>query len=218
MLESEVVYELDEYGELIAIDCETGKKVAKVTALDVKKYSPATGRAIADLIIQGNTLSAISRMKGMPSITVISYWRRRYPDFDEAIDRARQHAAETFHDKIIDIADKTETKEEVHVNEFKVRTLKWAAEKGDPARYGNQTKIVGDAGQPLQFIINTGINREEVPEKIENHIEGECNEQKSAITDESEDGNDIADGAEPTKESSADAIDERESGVASSQK
>lgn len=203
--ETDILYELDENNNLVAIDCITGKAIARVTERNRYVYKTDIARAIADLIGQGKTLSHISSLPNMPPLSVISFWRKRYPDFDEAVILARKEAAEAFHDKVIDLANTTENKEDVFVNDFKAKSFKWAAEKADPSRYGNQTKIVGDANQPLQFIIDTGVRRDALPE-VENHIEGECHEQKQDAEKQRDDGA----GVEPVEKQSADGQDEGE--------
>lgn len=50
-------------------------------------------------------------------------------------------------------------------------TYKWAAEVNNPEQFGKRTKVVGDASNPVVFVIDTGIRRDEkVVETIQEKI------------------------------------------------
>jgi hypothetical protein len=85
------------------------------------------------------------------------------------VDKAREIRAGYYHDVAIEKAEKV-TRNTVAQTKLQVETYKWAAEKGDPNRYGTRTKIVGDPDQPVAIIVETGI-RESQPKPIE--VEGE---------------------------------------------
>jgi hypothetical protein len=52
-------------------------------------------------------------------------------------------------------------RDEVQVQKLKFEKLKYLAGVSNPYRYGSRTIHSGDAQAPVQFIISTGINREQ---------------------------------------------------------
>lgn len=56
-------------------------------------------------IAEGETLSAICRDEGMPSITAVHHWRWSRPGFSAAFNQARLAQAEAMADAVVDIAD-----------------------------------------------------------------------------------------------------------------
>lgn len=167
----ETFYEYDENKKLVEVDCVTGEIVAREVQKEQPwKYTLPVSKRICDHLRAGKTLTAIAKMSGMPSIGAIYHWRRAFPDFEEQVKLAREYSAEHAHDRIIDIMNETESKEDVHVNEFKVRTLKWLAEKNDPDKYGNKTTIRGDKDAPLKLVVDTGIYYDDKPNTIEGEV------------------------------------------------
>ena len=113
---------LDDRGNLQVIDLRTGEVVSKDADLEawalegftptrtlvantVKYvYTPRMGSVIASLMEQGKTLTEISKLPGMPSMGVISRWRRQHYEFNDAILAAKKGRAEGYRDKVHDIA------------------------------------------------------------------------------------------------------------------
>ncbi len=118
---------------------------------------------IADIvcqrIVEGERISSICKDKNIPSYGIISRWRRENTKFDEALKLAQEERAELFHDKAIKVAEESKDKNEVANDTLKVNTYKWAAGVGNPDRFGNKTKLVGDKNAPLAFVLDTGIRR-----------------------------------------------------------
>ena len=161
-------YELDHLGNIVEIDCVSGAVIETAPQLPTVrlKYNLPTASAIISKLLEGKTITSICKHESMPPIAAVYRWRRQHPDFDEKINEARRFAAEIMHDKVLDLADETTCKEDVHVNEFKSKQWKWSAEKNDPEKFGTRTKIVGDPNQPLGIILDTGIRRNEDDESI----------------------------------------------------
>jgi hypothetical protein len=88
------------------------------------------------------------------------------PTFDEEIKLARKQRAEYYHDKVIDLAEKITDDDNVAVAKFKADQYRWAAEKGDPASYGNKIEHTGSNVAP-SIIVFTGIDRSAKPDIIE---------------------------------------------------
>lgn len=122
-------------------------------------YSKVIGDLLCEKIVQGEGLVKACELVGTP-YHVVKRWERDSESFRDQLKQARLDRAEYFHDEIIEKARaKAEIKDELNA-------LKWAAEKGNPERYGTQTKITGDKDSPVQFIISTGITREEPPREV----------------------------------------------------
>lgn len=69
------------------------------------KYTEELGREIASRISEGQSLSSICKMPHMPDITTIYEWIGKQPTFSLIYARAREQAAHTLFDQMIDIAD-----------------------------------------------------------------------------------------------------------------
>lgn len=119
---------------------------------------------IIDLVRRGHTVKEISDSEDMPPLEIIRYWENMHPIFKENLNIARQDRAEGYHDNIIAMADMmakgNADKDQVNANKAAIDAYKWAAEKGNPERYGRklETKHSGDM-QPTVININTGIKR-----------------------------------------------------------
>ena len=70
------------------------------------KYTPALGNRIADLIIQGKTITYICKLKAFPSTNTFYKWCDEYPELNNLYKHARQLQARTMIDKAIEQPDK----------------------------------------------------------------------------------------------------------------
>lgn len=172
--------------KLVTYDMHTGEEIAKEGCLVPKsnfQYTVELAAGICSLIERGYTPLAISKMEDLPNLSLINAWKRAHPDFRKAMDEAKVDRAEFFHDRAVAEVDLVEEKDDVVVGKFKFDSYMKLAEKNDPEKYGNQTKITGSGG-PLQIIVNTGIVRPD-PIIVENTHE----EQDSTyISGRSDDG------------------------------
>lgn len=121
-------------------------------------YSKLLGDLVCESIFLGNTLKVAAEELGL-SYSVVIRWKRENPEFKAALDEAKIDAAQTFHDKALEVAEKSCD------DKLLVNTLQWAAGLADPEQYGTKTKIIGDRQNPVAFVFNTGIDR--TPEKEE---------------------------------------------------
>lgn len=86
-----------------------------------------------------------------------------HPELRIRYEQARLQRADAYHDKALTLAtDRTLTKDDVPRAKLEIDTLKWAAEKADPDRYGNRKEALVTS-QPSVIILNTGIDREGAP-------------------------------------------------------
>ena len=83
---------------------------------------------ITEKVIEGNTITVIGKMDGMPPASTIYYWSKRYKDFGRLLDQAREARKDILFDKIIDLGTNEIAKEKIQAVRLQVETLKWAYE------------------------------------------------------------------------------------------
>lgn len=126
------------------------------------RYTPVLGRLICQEVAKGRPLTRLGESDKFPPFQVIQYWRRMYPDFDEAINLARRDRAEYYHDKVMDSAERLESgvmdKDQVNATKAAIDAYKWGAERNDPDTFGTKRQD-SEGGGPSTIVINTGIQR-----------------------------------------------------------
>jgi folate-binding Fe-S cluster repair protein YgfZ len=147
-------------GELETVCLDTGEVVRslQINDLDKYKFNFDTALLVCQKIREGATLKDIHEDPTLPSLTVIHYWRRTNPTFDEEIKLSRKERAEYYHDRVLEIADEVVDRDDVAVAKFKADQYRWAAEKGDPSSYGNKVEHTGSNTAP-SIVVVTGIER-----------------------------------------------------------
>ena len=68
-------------------------------------YTAEIHDKLIERLMMGRSLLSICRDDDMPSQATILRWRKRYPELDEAIPRARAEGAHTLAEQCLDIAD-----------------------------------------------------------------------------------------------------------------
>ena len=130
-------------GELVTLDTETG---ALVTTEGERKpikyaYTMELGQYICSLLTRGYTKMKAAKELNLPP-HIVSHWCRTVEGFREQVELAIRDRAEHYHDRVMEQADNEDVhKDFVPWKKVKIDALKWAAEKGDPDRYGNKTKV-----------------------------------------------------------------------------
>lgn len=117
-------------------------------------------------IQSGATLKGLSRIDGMPPFHVIWAWYCKDEEFKKQISEARKARAEMFHDELVELADKVK-EGNAKSSKVKVDIYKHLMEVNDRERFGAQTKVVGDPNAPIQIFVNTGIDDDDEPIKVE---------------------------------------------------
>lgn len=154
-------------GNLETVDVTTGA-IVKVNGRDSKDlriaFSWELAQACAGLIREGYSIRSIGKMSGMPSEQILHAWQAKNLDVKKLFQQARADRAEYYHDRAVEIAVEAHEngldKDEVPATKLAIETLKWAAEKGNPERYGAKVNAISSAA-PLQIIVNTGIIRDD---------------------------------------------------------
>ncbi|MFN3583263.1 hypothetical protein [Phenylobacterium sp.] len=103
------------------------------------RYSKAVCEKICTRIAGGEAWSKIANTGDLPSYATIYDWMKRYPDFKEAYEEAREMAADRKADKALEVAEAT-TPSTVSADRLKVATLHWQAARDNPRRYGRKAE------------------------------------------------------------------------------
>lgn len=159
----------DQYGRLVWVENRVNPDRLPAKKWD---FSQITGDHICMLVTEGYTLKEVSGVNGMPPLHVIYKWKRDNEEFREQLGKAFEDRAHFYHDHAVETALTTNNKNQVPVNRLKIDTLKWAAEKGNTASYGNKQVVEGNPDKPVQFVIDTGVQREviEVESEVSNNV------------------------------------------------
>lgn len=121
-------------------------------------YSPELGSLILDLYVQGASLHQISELDEMPSYTTILRWARSSDKFKGEFENARLARALHLEERALALADEAGNDPDlIPSRRFKFDVFKWAAEVGDPSRYGKKVTVGGDASRPIVFRVVTGV-------------------------------------------------------------
>lgn len=114
---------------------------------------------IVSLYTECKSLEAVAKEVGVTR-AVIYFWMARHADFKLRVKAAREIRGFVAEDKAIQAAEEAD-EDNVQAQRLKAETYRWAAAVNNPEVHGTKTKIVGDPNQPVSFIIDTGIRREE---------------------------------------------------------
>lgn len=121
--------------------------------------------ALVDIICQrireGASLTRLCREEGFPSYSLLCDWRRMYPEIEGKLEQAREDRGEYYADELIELrylepVNKTQADDK----RTNVDILKFGAEKGNRARYGNSTKVeVSGKVSHAVMIVETGVRK-----------------------------------------------------------
>jgi ribosomal protein S7 len=113
------------------------------------EFSVELATEIATRVAEGTPLTKVCKQAGMPRLTTVYKWLSLHASFDQLMRRARADVADTFFAQAIDIAhEKCVDSTAVQRNRLRVDTLKWAASKMNPRRYGDTLAIGGSEELP----------------------------------------------------------------------
>ena len=143
-------------------------------------FDPGIGAQIIALYESGESLSAICRQPGMPSVGTVSAWIKDSKQHKESFEAARQVRAMQFEEKVIAEADaipQYSIPEDAAGTRVKIETYKWAAEMADPTRYGKKMTHQGDPDKPITFRVITGV-----PAPTEAQLPPSLNQQGLIVT------------------------------------
>lgn len=135
---------------------------------------------LAEVIFQrlaeGESLRAICRDEGMPSVGSVLLRCSKDAPFAEQYARARALGLEVLADEIVAIADTTEMGETITSKEWgeerktgdmtehrrmRIESRKWILSKLLPKKYGEKLELAGDSENPLQVVVRRLTNTKE---------------------------------------------------------
>lgn len=112
----------------------------------------------------GESMRSIVSDDEMPCMTTVFKWLREKADFAQQYARAKEEGAESFADRITDIGIGTlEGKYDPQAARVAVDSLKWAASKLKPKKYGDRVshEHTGQDGGPIQTITRKIVDPQE---------------------------------------------------------
>jgi hypothetical protein len=145
-------------GKLVAVP-ETVPTDGRQKGRVVYPYNVDTANAIIESVCEGMTMRQIAKMPGMPPVSTMYYWASKYKEFKSDLNTARKVRGEMLADEALDIARGT-TAMKSRADKLKIDTLKWAAKVNNPEVFSDTVKHTGDAANPIQIVVNTGIKRD----------------------------------------------------------
>jgi len=161
---------INETGEIEIVECATGNVLSQVATYEVVSriqgryvISPGVISVITNLVrSHGLTLIKISKMEGMPPISVLYAWKAASEEFRIALREAEKDRADIFHDKLLDAAETIDGlgKDEVPSKKLLIDTLFRLAEADNSEKYKTKASAGEGSGGSVVIRVDTGIKRE----------------------------------------------------------
>lgn len=150
------------YGRFEMVETDHGQRMVWHPPEDFRKhtnstYTPELAEIICYEVAEGKTLSDVCRQPGWPGYSTIANWRRKHPEFDDAIKMAMEIRANAMADEILHIADDSSedwvesndprrpgrvlNKEAVLRSRVKIDTRKWLMGRLYPKKWGEKIEI-----------------------------------------------------------------------------
>ena len=126
-------------------------------------YSPELGNIICDAVANGISLRELERNGTLPvTHAMVAQWAHIYPDFATQYARAREHSADSYDDRIGDIADMVlDGRIEPNAARVAIDALKWSAGKRKPKVYGDVQRIEMDGNISITNALQLAMTRAE---------------------------------------------------------
>ena len=140
-------------------------------------YSTLIGESICQLVVEGYSMSKISKTPGFPPVHVMARWRKQNSSFKKMLEDAYRDRGEFHRDRVLDLIEEdpiiydgngkpiiTEHGEVVMKDhgyvKMQVEGHKWLAGTDNVERFGNRTKVDQEVNvKHTVFMIDTGIRR-----------------------------------------------------------
>lgn len=119
-------------------------------------YTVELADEICARITEGESLNRICQDDHIPALKVVYSWLRLHDEFSNNYVRARDEQADTYADKIQDIAEGALSKRyDPNSARVAIDGYKWSASKLKPKKYGDKLDVES-GGKPITFIVNRG--------------------------------------------------------------
>lgn len=128
-------------------------------------YSPALVETICDRIATGESLRRICTDEDMPHHITVIRWLGKHDDFASRYAHARDIQAQTFVDKMLDVAESAPERNPItgaldaasvaHIRN-KIATMQWLAAKLAPKKYGDKLDLNhgGQKDNPITAVLS----------------------------------------------------------------
>lgn len=124
-------------------------------------YTPELVADICERLANGQSLRAICRTAGFPSLATVMRWLTQDPLFQEQYAQAKEEGIEKLADELLEIADSpvgsldngATDSGAVNKQRLQVDTRKWVLSKLAPKKYGDKTamELTGANGGPVEI-------------------------------------------------------------------
>lgn len=121
-------------------------------------YTEDQADSICTWVAEGGSLLSWTRENNV-GLSTVYQWLRKQPSFAENYARAREDAADTLVDRLLEIAD---TEDDAQRAKLKCDNIKWVASRMKPKNYGDRQHLehTGKDGKDLNppkiEIVNAG--------------------------------------------------------------
>lgn len=163
--------ERPEFGEALTLARRTGRRPMGRPG-GVLTYCEATADEIFERLCEGESLTRIGADPTMPSLSTIFAWRRRFPEFEEAVTIGKRIQAERFCDLGWEIASSA-TPETAYLTDVQLKQLRWMAGVNAPRVFRIKTVEPEAPRETLDVLMRT-FEIEEDPETGEKKVVAYC--------------------------------------------
>ena len=132
-------------------------------------YTKAIADQICEKVENGTPLSRVCKMEGFPSPSVVYYWLRKIPEFEQQYGLAKRNQLELMAEEILEIADDSAGDKGNSANVNRARLMvdarKFILERLMPEKFGNKMRneISGPNGGPVASV---EVDKEELARMI----------------------------------------------------
>jgi hypothetical protein len=120
----------------------------------VWSYCQATAEEVFERLCEGESLTRICRDPTMPCQFTVYHWRRRFPEFAEALRAAREIQAEQLCDTGWEMATEA-TPETAYLTHVRLTQLRWMTGVMAPRAYRLKAVEPAAADEPLRVLLRT---------------------------------------------------------------
>lgn len=116
------------------------------------RYGQAVARRICEQLAKGEPWFSFCNTEDFPCYASLYAWSEKYPEFAEAVARARQQGADYCADRALEVAEAA-TKETVQQDRLLVGTLMRRAALMAPKAWGGKTETAAKAkAEPVEVV------------------------------------------------------------------
>lgn len=125
-------------------------------------FSPKMAQEILDKVAMGRSLTKILDGVTFPPYNEFRRWCRENPKLEEELHKAREDRTEWLRDRLCDMIDLVDEDNTAEIKQ-KADIIKFLLGAEHKKQYG-QTKVEVGVSQPVQIIVQTGIDRTPIKE------------------------------------------------------